>query len=211
MVVHSSQATGPELSVPSRTLATGGRRPPRVLLARHGQTEWNRTGRRQGRFDSPLTAAGLAQAHRHAELLRTTDIDLIFTSPLGRARVTAEIIAEAVGAPVHVHHGLAEVHHGDFTGMTGAEIACRAPERARDKYHWRFPGGESYADADERAAAALQAITQDARRPLIVSHEMIGRMLVRNLLGEPPAAALARDQPHGTVYEVAGGVLRVLS
>jgi probable phosphoglycerate mutase len=183
----------------------------RVLLARHGQTAWNLAGRRQGRHDSPLTAAGLAQAHLHAELLRDTDIDLICTSPLGRARATAEIIAEAAGVPVRVHHGLAEVHHGAYTGLTGAEIAHRAPERARDKYHWRFPGGESYADADHRAAAALHAIAADARRPLIVSHEMIGRMLVRNLLGEPPAAALARDQPHGVVYEVADGRLRVLS
>jgi broad specificity phosphatase PhoE len=183
----------------------------RVLLARHGQTEWNLTGRRQGRADSPLTAAGLAQAHRNAELLRAEDIDLICTSPLGRARTTAEIIAEAAGVPVHVHHGLAEVDHGDFTGLTGAEIAHRAPERAHDKYRWRFPSGESYADADRRAAAALQAIAVDTRRPLIVSHEMIGRMLVRTLLGEPPATALARHQPHDAVYEVADGRLRVLS
>ncbi|GAB1514594.1 histidine phosphatase family protein [Actinophytocola sp. KF-1] len=176
----------------------------RVLLARHGQTEWNLAGRGQGRADSPLTEAGLAQARRHAEKLRTQPVDLICTSPLGRARTTAKIIAEAVGVPVHV---LPELHHGDFTGLTSAQVAARAPERARDKYHWRFPNGESYADADQRAAEALRAIARHTDRPLIVSHEMIGRVLVRNLLGEPPAAALARDQPHGVGYEVVDGTL----
>ncbi len=182
----------------------------RMLLARHGQTEWNMAGRRQGRSDSPLTAAGLAQAHHHAERLRTADVDLICTSPLGRARTTAEIIAEASGVPVRAFPELAEVHHGDFTGLTDAEVARRAPDRARDKYHWRFPNGESYADADRRAATALHVIARHTRRPLIVSHEMIGRMLLRNLLGEPPAVALARHHPHDAVYEVTDGTLHAL-
>jgi broad specificity phosphatase PhoE len=66
-----------------------------VLLARHGQTEWNALGRRQGQLDSPLTAAGVEQAHRHAKTVAVRGIDGIFTSPLGRALTTAEIIAGA--------------------------------------------------------------------------------------------------------------------
>jgi len=183
----------------------------RVLLARHGQTEWNVLGRRQGQLDSPLTAAGLAQAHRHAKTLTGFDLDAIFTSPLGRASTTAAIIAEAVGLPVTVVDELAEVHHGDFTGLTNADIALRHPnaarERAKDKYNWRFPNGESYADADFRAAKALALIAQQSRKPLIVSHEMIGRMLLRNLLAEEPAEALRRNQPHDVIYIVDGGRL----
>jgi len=182
----------------------------RVLLARHGQTEWNLAGRRQGRLDSPLTEAGLAQAHRHAAAVRAEDVDAIFTSPLGRARTTAEIIAAASGLAVHVVDGLTEVDHGDFGGCTDAEVARRAPDRARDKYHWRFPHGESYADADQRATAALHAIAERAAKPLIVSHEMFGRMLLRSLLNEPPAAALARRQPHDVIYAVARGALTAL-
>lgn len=74
--------------------------------------------------------------------------------------------------------------------MTTAEINARFPgelDRRADKYHWTFPGGESYADARTRAARALSTITADgARRPLIVSYEMIGRMLVLNQLGLDP-------------------------
>jgi len=183
----------------------------RVLLARHGQTEWNVLGRRQGQLDSPLTAAGLAQAHRHARSLADHDLDAIFTSPLGRAATTAAVIAEAVGLPVTVVDELAEVHHGDFAGLTNADIAERHPtaarERAQDKYHWRFPNGESYADADLRAAKALAFVAQQSRTPLIVSHEMIGRMLLRNLLDEDPADALRRDQPHDVIYVVSDGTL----
>jgi broad specificity phosphatase PhoE len=72
----------------------------RVLLARHGQTEWNVLGRRQGQLDSPLTAMGLAQARRHAETLAAEAYDAIFTSPLGRAATTAAIIGDTTGVPI---------------------------------------------------------------------------------------------------------------
>jgi broad specificity phosphatase PhoE len=192
-------------------MGTGPHTVNRVLLARHGQTEWNVLGRRQGQLDSPLTAAGLAQARNHAETLATQDVDAIFTSPLGRAATTAQIIAEVTGLHVTVVDDLAEVHHGDFAGLTNADITRRHPhaarERAEDKYHWRFPNGESYADADHRANKALRTIAEQARNPLIVSHEMIGRMLLRNLLAEDPHEALRRNQPHDVIYAVTDGRL----
>lgn len=186
----------------------------RVLLARHGQTEWNMLGRRQGQLDSPLTAAGLAQAHHHAKTLAAEQLDAIFTSPLGRAATTAAIIGDATGIPVTVLADLAEVHHGDFAGLTNADIAQQHPtaarERAMDKYHWRFPNGESYANANHRANRALQVIANLAHKPLIVSHEMIGRMLLRNLLAETPNEALHRNQPHNLIYVVANNKLTTL-
>lgn len=184
-----------------------------VLLARHGQTEWNLVGRRQGQLDSRLTARGVEQASRNAAALRGHAVDAVFTSPLGRAVSTAEIFARALGAATVVVEELAEVHHGRFAGLTDAEIERRHlaewGRRARNKYHWRFPGGESYADADRRAAAALARIDRHrADRPLIVSHEMIGRMLLRHLLDLDLHDALDRRHPHDVVYEVdphAGG------
>jgi broad specificity phosphatase PhoE len=71
--------------------------------------------------------------------VRTEDVDAIYTSPLGRARTTAEIIVAASGLAVHVVDALSEVDHGDFSGLTNAEVARRAPDRKRDKYTWRFP------------------------------------------------------------------------
>jgi probable phosphoglycerate mutase len=178
-----------------------------VFLARHGQTLWNRQSRKQGQLDSPLTPAGERHAADLGRLTGTFDVDLVASSPIGRARTTAQISADAVGRTVLVVDELAEVHHGEMAGLTSAEANVRFPgaldQRALDKYYWRFPGGESYADADQRAAAALSRIAQTgSRRPLIVSHEMIGRMLLRNLLGRRPADVLDTKQPHQVVYRV---------
>lgn len=178
-----------------------------VYLARHGQTEWNEMGRKQGQLDSPLTVAG----HRHAEDLArvagTLDVDLVASSPIGRALTTAQACSGVVGLTVQVFDELAEVDHGDMAGLTTSEANAQFPgaldQRALDKYGWRFPGGESYADADSRAAVALGRVARTgARRPLIVSHEMIGRMLLRNLLEGRPAEVIGTQQPHHVVYRV---------
>jgi broad specificity phosphatase PhoE len=178
-----------------------------VFLARHGQTRWNVERRRQGRLDSALTSAGVEQANRHASVLRGRGIDGIFVSPQGRAVATASVIGDALGLAVEVVDELAELDHGGFSGLIDEQIDARFPgERARratDKYEWRFPGGESYADADVRAGLALDQVRlRGARRPLLVSHEMIGRMLQRHLLGLAPQAALTRTHPHDVVYQI---------
>ncbi|WP_426513149.1 histidine phosphatase family protein [Dactylosporangium sp. McL0621] len=178
-----------------------------VFLARHGQTQWNLLRRRQGRLDSPLTSDGLAQAHRHASTLRNRGIDGIFVSPLGRALATARIISDALRLEIEVVDELAELDHGQFSGLIDEQIDAQFPgdrqRRAADKYQWRFPDGESYADADPRAARALHQVSRKpAKRPLIVSHEMIGRMLQRHLLGLDPHVALARSHPHDVVFEI---------
>jgi probable phosphoglycerate mutase len=176
-----------------------------VYLARHGQTEWNVEGRRQGRLDSPLTAEGVAQVERNAAALRGTVIDALYCSPMGRARASAAVFAAALGIAAQVVDELAEVDHGELSGLIRAEVEAAWPgfeqERARDKYHCRFPGGESYADADARAGRALARIARSgARRPLLVSHEMIGRMLLKNLAGLDRAEALGLHQPSDLVY-----------
>lgn len=177
----------------------------RVYLARHGQTEWNAQGRRQGNLDSPLTPMGTAQARSHAAALHGEAIDGVFTSPLGRARSTAEIIANELGLPTVVIDDLAELHHGRYAGLSTEDIDLRYPgeldRRALDKYRWRFPGGESYADANVRAERALASISSyPARHPLIVAHEMINRMLQRHVLKLGPNEALAIRQPHEVIY-----------
>lgn len=178
-----------------------------VFLARHGQTEWNRACRRQGQLDSPLTPDGLRQAERAAGVVVGKGVDAVFTSPLGRAAATARILAAQLGLVVRTVDGLAEIDHGRFAGLTNAEIDAQYPgqlaQRAAAKYTWRFPGGESYEDADRRAARTLALIAGfGVRRPLVVSHEMIGRMLLANLLLLEPAEALSLDQPHDVIYVV---------
>jgi broad specificity phosphatase PhoE len=179
----------------------------RVYLVRHGETEWNREGRRQGQLDSPLTPEGEKHAVAMGRFVASLPVDAVLCSPLGRAHRTALIIADRIGHAVQVLPDLAEIHHGAFAGMTSQEIDSRYPgvlqQRESDKYNWPFPGGESYRHGAARAHSALeQALTHGFVYPLLVTHEMIGRLLLAALLELEPHAALARDLPHGYLYEV---------
>lgn len=178
------------------------------MLARHGETEWNRLGRRQGQLDSPLSDRGFAQARAVASAATGLSIDSIFASPLGRAARTAALCAERTGLSVTQLNELSEINHGRMAGLTTEDIERLFPgeleRRAQDKYLWCFPDGESYADADRRAGIALERIeAAGVRRPLIVSHEMIGRMLRRHLLAIDPTTALRWWHPHNLIYQIA--------
>jgi probable phosphoglycerate mutase len=161
----------------------------------------------QGQLDSPLTPEGIAGLQRMAPRLLGCSIDGVFSSPLGRAQTSAQLYADALGCAVVIVDELAEIHHGAMAGLQPDEMERDFPgemaTRAADKYRWRFPDGESYADGDVRAAHALRVIGESgAGRPLIISHEMIGRMLLGQLLDLSPEEALLCAHPHGVVYRV---------
>ena len=122
---------------------------------------------------------------------------------------SAQVYAAALGLPVVVVEELVEIHHGAMAGLRAEEVETAFPgelsRRAADKYRWRFPGGggESDEEGDVRAAQALVVISASgAARPLVVSHEMIGRMLLRNLLDLSPQVALGYGHPHDVIYRV---------
>lgn len=189
--------------------------PERLFLARHGQTEWNREHRLQGQRDSPLTAEGVRQALRIAEHLSGHGVTTVCSSPLGRALRTAVIIADRLGADLIEIPELAEIHHGEMAGMTWEEIDVTYPhareDRAANRYGWAFPGGESYAQARARARRALSSCGWAATGiPVLVSHEMIGRMLRAELRGLDAVSALALRHPHDVVFEIERGVERML-
>lgn len=189
--------------------------PERLLLARHGQTVWNVEHRLQGQLDSPLTDEGVAQSLAIADLLADRGVLTVCSSPLGRAMQTAIIIAERVGAQLIEVPELAELDHGELAGMTWDEIEAAYPtareERAANRYGWAFPGGESYAQARARARKALSACGWASEgAPLLVSHEMIGRMLRAELRGLDASNALGLRHPHGVVFEIDGGSERML-
>jgi probable phosphoglycerate mutase len=151
---------------------------------------------------------------RHAEeisiAVAARTVDGIFSSPLGRALATARVIADRIGVPITIVEELTEVHHGEFAGLTNDEIARIYPgdleRRAASKYTWRFPGGESYEDAHQRALIPLERIAQErSARPVIVAHEMLTRMLLRALLDLEPGDALSLSLPHAVVVEVSAG------
>ena len=178
-----------------------------VYLVRHGETEWNRSGRRQGQLDAPLTESGIAEVRRVAKRIESLPVDRVFSSPLGRAVATAQTYGQVLHQAITTVDDLKELDHGFMAGMTNEEIEQAFPgemaRRSRAKYQWRFPNGESYADADLRAASALRQIAESGGfRPLVVSHEMIGRMLLRNLLRLEPEEALKLGLSHRVIYQI---------
>ena len=108
-----------------------------VFLARHGQTVSNAEGRYQGRLDSPLTLLGCEQARTTAEAMRACGIERLLCSPLGRARQTASVAAEALGLPVEVDAELTESDLGRWEGLTRQEVGRTVSGRAGPA--WRGP------------------------------------------------------------------------
>ena len=153
-------------------MTTSGWGPPQdkattTLLLRHGQTAMSAERRFAGRGDIPLTDLGREQAAAAAARLKARGgIDLIASSPLSRARHTAEAVAEATGAPLVTDEDLAETDFGDWEGLTFAEVMARWPD---EMAAWRGsadvapPGGESLSSAARRALAALDRLLAVAR------------------------------------------------
>jgi probable phosphoglycerate mutase len=109
----------------------------RLLLVRHGQSEWNEVGRWQGQADPPLTDLGRAQARAAARAVG--QLDAVFASDLQRARETAEVIAECLGVgPVIADSGLRERDAGEWSGLTRAEIHQRYPGYLPQDRHMTF-------------------------------------------------------------------------
>ncbi|MFI9413272.1 bifunctional RNase H/acid phosphatase [Nocardia gamkensis] len=176
---------------PGWTGATG--RPTRLLLLRHGQTELSLQRRYSGRGNPPLTALGREQAARAAKMLAAKGgIAAVISSPLGRARETAEAAAAALGVPVEVHDGLIETDFGEWEGLTFAEAALRDPG-----LHARWigdptvaaPGGESFEEVLQRVEAVLRDLL--GRYPganvVVVSHVTPIKTLLRLALDVGPA------------------------
>lgn len=145
-----------------------------ILLARHGESDWNHAQRWQGHADRPLTDRGREQARALAERLRDVELDAVYSSDLTRARDTAEIVAAEHGLPVHELAALREVDVGAWAGLTRAEAEHRFPDAYR---RWVSGGegwddGETYEQVTERAVGAVKAIADahPGRRILVVAH-----------------------------------------
>ncbi|HZU20449.1 MAG TPA: histidine phosphatase family protein [Gaiellaceae bacterium] len=136
-----------------------------LLLARHGETDWNRERRWQGWADPPLNDAGRAQARALAEQLRHMSFDAVYSSDLRRAHETAEIVAAPHRVPVFVDARLREIDVGSWSGLTRAEIEARFPGGVR-------PDGETREQHAKRVLAAVEDIARSnlGRRILVVTH-----------------------------------------
>jgi broad specificity phosphatase PhoE len=145
-----------------------------IFLARHGESDWNVEERFQGHSDRPLTERGRKQARALADLVGAEKIDAVYTSPLSRARETAEIVAARAGLEAVALPDLREVDTGSWSGLSRADVEARFPEGFA---RWRSGGsgwenGESYDEMAERVIGALRKIAEDHPdgRVLVVSH-----------------------------------------
>ena len=145
-----------------------------LLLARHGQSDWNAERRWQGHADRPLTERGRLQAEALAERLAEIDLDAVYSSDLRRARETAAVVAETKGLGVREVRDLREVDVGSWSGLTRAE----ARERLPDAYVRWLDGGQGWTDGEtyeDMSARVLDAVWEIVRshpegRVLVVSH-----------------------------------------
>jgi len=152
-----------------------------LILARHGETDWNRDGIWQGHGDPPLNELGRTQAAALAERMRSVGIDALYSSDLRRAYETAVYLSRATGLPIVAEPGMREIDVGSWTGLTMAQI------------EEHFPGmgghdGESREAFAARVVATLQRIASNGRRrTLVVTHGGVVRALQRHMYGEPLA------------------------
>lgn len=183
---------------------------PRLLLVRHGETDWNRQGRFQGQIDIPLNANGRAQAEAAGSFLATVPIDRAYTSAMSRPRQTAEaILASHPGVPLTSTRGLVEIGHGLWEGQLEHEIAAGWPELLAD---WKrapetvqMPEGETIHTVWERSLATWNTIAASlgaGETALVVAHDAVNKTILCALLGLTPADIWAIKQGNGGVTVV---------
>jgi probable phosphoglycerate mutase len=163
--------------------------PTRILLVRHGETDWNATGRIQGHNDTPLNAIGRQQAQRAAQRLAHEPVRALYSSDLARALETATIIGTPLGLSAVASTQLRERHYGLWEGLTGPEIQVRYPEqfalwRAR-AVDFAPPQGETRGQLLSRALAELQAIARrhPAQMVVVVTHGGLCNVFLNYVLG----------------------------
>jgi probable phosphoglycerate mutase len=177
------------------------------IAVRHGETEWNKIGKQQGHLDSPLTPLGRRQAEAMAAGLQSFRFDAFYSSDLGRARQTADVITRVVGLPYETDPRLRERHLGVLQGLTYAELektnhAVLEGMKGRDP-DYRIPGGESARDRFARNVACLEELA--ARHPgrtiLVVCHGGVLRSFMDRALDLP----LARQRTFSLVNAAING------
>lgn len=196
-----------------------GNRGLRLLLVRHGETEWNRVSRFQGGIDVPLNDNGRSQAQQAAEFLKDVPIDFAVSSPMLRPKETAEIALQYhPNIKLELQEEFREINHGLWEGKLESEIKQEYPDLLRQ---WQIspqtvqmPEGENLQQVWDRAVACWNGIIKSAKLSdtelktgLVVAHDAINKVILCYVLGLSPAsiwcikqgncAVTVIDYPHG--------------
>ena len=160
-----------------------------LYLIRHGRTAWNREEVFRGRADVPLDEVGRREAELLASRLRGSGIDEIYSSPLSRARETAEVIARGVGLEVRIASELVDLDFGLWQGLPVKEVKERFGKLyelwQKAPHKVRFPEGEDLKAVRDRVVGFVEGLlkAKQGKRVALVSHRVVLKVLICSLLG----------------------------
>ncbi|BEV35837.1 histidine phosphatase family protein [Synechococcus sp. M16CYN] len=182
----------------------------RLILVRHGETDWNKAGRFQGRLDIPLNKNGRSQASATRNFLKNVSIDQAWSSTLSRSIETAEIILQAhPNVTLTQTNGLIEIGHGLWEGKLESEIRNEWPNLLEAWRHSpataQMPEGEAIQDVWARSVQSWAEIAEGlkpAETALVVAHDAVNKTILCDLLGLTPADIWSVKQGNGGVTVV---------
>ncbi len=182
-------------------------RKKRIILVRHGETDWNKQGRFQGQIDIPLNQNGKFQAKAASEFLKKHIIEKAFSSSLSRPKETAQIILnEHPGVEISLKDSLKEIGHGDWEGKLESEIKSNWPDLLKT---WKIspekvqmPKGENITEVSTRSISGWDEICKDLKNEetaLVVAHDAVNKTILCHLLGLMPSKIWMIKQGNGGI------------
>jgi len=186
----------------------------KLLIIRHGRTEWNRVERFRGRADIPLDEVGRKQAEATASRIAEWQLNTVYSSPLRRAMETAEALARPAGLEVKKLPDIIDIDYGQWQGLSPEEAEAKDAELYRkwlsSPHQVKFPGGESLAEVGDRAVSALGRLFAEHNKEAIalVSHKVVCQVMVLSLLGLELSNFwdVTQDVCAVNYFEVRGGI-----
>lgn len=183
---------------------------PPLYILRHGETAWNAQGLLQGRFDSPLTEAGLQQAARQHRILAQQDLTgfTAISSPQGRAYETAKRAVGPLLPEIKTDAALSEIGLGDWAGKNRAEMIAQSGARDGFALYDLAPEGEGFAALYQRCEGFLRRLDRPA---VLITHGITSRMLRLIITGRRIGALRDMGGGQGVVYYLQDGVQKRLT
>ena len=190
----------------------------RFILIRHGQTRWNRVEKYRGRTHLALNKTGRRQAEAVALSINDSTIAAIYSSPLKRTVETANILSKHTGVPVQILGGLIDIDYGGWQGLSPKEAVKQDSELytkwLERPHEVRFPDGESLGDVRARVVAAVEGLVpkHDNETVILVSHKVVGQVLVCAILGLDDSHFWQIDQDVGaiSIFEIKDTMARII-
>lgn len=155
-----------------------------IYLVRHGETDWNEKGKFRGHADLSLNEKGKKQAQALADYFSSREVAGVYSSPLKRAKQTAEVIARACGVPLEVRPELIDVDYGEWEGLTLEEISRVYPllyqQWLKNPEEFTFPRGDNVRVAGDRLEGALTSLMERhlGESIVVVAHQAVNKIIL---------------------------------